>query len=49
MNLKYDKDIYKIGTIGQGSGKRHYLVNKEIVEKFNWKEEKVQNELKITG
>ena len=27
VNLKYDEDLYKIGTMGQGSGKRHYLVN----------------------
>ena len=54
INLKYDKDIYKIGIIGQWSGKRHYLVKKEIVEKFNWEaggkqqqEEKLNNELKI--
>ena len=56
VNLKYDKDLYKIGTIGQGSGKRHFLVKKEIVEKFNWEaggkqqnEEKINSELKITG
>ena len=28
VNLKYDKDIYKIGTIGQASDKRYYLVKK---------------------
>ncbi len=35
VNLKYDKEKYKIGTIEQGTGKRHYLVKKEIVDKFN--------------
>jgi len=56
VNLKYDKNLYKIGSISQGGGKRYYLVNKEVVEKFNWeaggkerKEEKEANELKITG
>ena len=56
VNLKYDKEKYKIGTIEQGTGKRHYLVKKEIVDKFNWEaggkqqnEEKLDNELKITG
>ena len=56
VNLSYDKELYKIGSISHGSGKRHYLVKKEIVDKFNWeaggkliKEDKKNNELKITG
>ena len=56
VNLTYDKELYKIGSINQGSGKRHYLMNKEVVDKFNWeagekskKEVENNNELKITG
>ena len=35
VNLSYNKEMFKIGSINQGSGKRYFLIKKDV-EKFNW-------------